>query len=76
MGHSSLEKYLSRNDVPLGMRIDTLIQFSNLPDFKFVRLGESLLESASETEKACYMKKADLLNRLVEFRRSRIQSDN
>lgn len=70
MNIKDLGEYLSRNNVPLEMRIGTLIQ-SGLSNDQFIILSEGLLESASEAEKSRCAKKVQQLNHFVEMRKLR-----
>lgn len=74
---SKLEKYFSRGEVPLEMKVSTLLSYSGLQAGQFVRLGEivlKLVDSASEAEKLQYKEKIEILCRLMESKRMRLRA--
>lgn len=71
MNIGELGKYLSREDVPLGMRINTLVN-SGLPSLQFVSFGESLVEQASLEELTFYKEHVKKLNWLIRGRRAHL----
>lgn len=74
MGYGEeLKKYLSRSDVPLGMRINTLIQV-NPQHVEFVKFGEMLIESASFEEKKRLEKQISELEYFIRMRQMRLDS--
>lgn len=62
-----LEKYLSRKDVSLKVRIQTLVQ-SGLPPNLFVSFGETLLGEVSSEEQNSCKKEISYLNCLMVVR--------
>ncbi len=68
-----LEEYLNRLDVPLGMRINALIQV-NPHHVEFVKLGKKLIESASFEEKRCLGKQVSELEYFIRMRQARLDS--
>lgn len=68
---ADLELYLLKNEVPLTMRISTLLN-TGLRNADFVSLAEELLKQASQEEKSGCKDKVDQLEKLIKARRKHL----
>lgn len=66
----TLVEYLSRGDVSLKIKIQTLIN-QNLSPSQFISLGEALVKNASDEEKARYPEQIHKLTTMVKAREAR-----